>query len=114
MGDAEKGKKFIKSTTNDSIKFIASKIDSYAKIGKVNNAINTFNNIPENKKNIVLIGAMMKCFIDNHQNEKAISIYEQHNHYKHDDISNTSLMTAYSNIGDIDNTVNTLRIKSIK
>ncbi|MDY7091307.1 MAG: hypothetical protein SYR96_40310, partial [Actinomycetota bacterium] len=102
IGDVDKGTKVIKSTTNGGIKFIASKIDFYGKIGDVNNAVNTFNNIPENKKNIVTIGAMMKCFIDNNQNEKAISIYEQYNHYKHDDISNTLFIKACTNIGDAD------------
>ncbi|MDY7091199.1 MAG: hypothetical protein SYR96_39735, partial [Actinomycetota bacterium] len=102
IGDADKGIKLIKSITNDSIEFTNSVINFYGKIGDVNNAVNTFNNIPEDKKDIVTIGAMMKCFIDNYQNEKAISIYEQYNHYKYDDISNTLFIKACTNIGDAD------------
>ena len=96
IGDAEKGSTFIKSlksTTDGNIKFINSVIDFYGKIGDINNAINTFKNMPENKKDVVTINAMMTCFIDNNQNEKAISIYEQYND-QHDDISNTLFIKA--------------------
>ena len=71
-------------------------IDFYGKIGDVNNAVNIFSNIAENKKGIVTINAMMKCLLDNNQNEKAISLYEQYNYYKHNDISNLLLLTTYS------------------
>ena len=47
---------------------------AYSDIGDINNAVNTFNNIPENKTNIVTIGAMMKCFIDDNQNESKINV----------------------------------------
>ena len=80
-------------------------INFYGKIGDVNNAVNTFNNVAENKKNIVSINAMMTCFIDSNQNEKAISIYKQYNGI-HDDLSNTLLMTTNNNIGDVNNEVN--------
>ena len=62
-------------------------IDFYGKTEGVNSAVNTFNNIPENKKDVAIIGAMMKWFIDKNQNEKAVSLYKEYNHYKHD-ISN--------------------------
>ena len=57
------------------------------------------------KKDIVTIGAMMKCYIDNNQNENAISVNEQYD-AQHNDVSNLVLMTAYRNIVDIDNAVN--------
>ena len=44
-------------------------IDFYGEIGDVNNAINIFNNITENNKDIVTINVMMTYFIDNNQNE---------------------------------------------
>ena len=74
---------------------------AYSNIGDINNAVNTFNNIAENKKDIVTIGAMMKCFIDNNQNEQAISIYEQYNG-EHNDVSNLLFIQACGNIGDVD------------
>ena len=45
---------------------------------------------------------MMNCFIDNHENKKTILLYEEYDYYQHDDVSNLLLMTALSNIGDID------------
>ena len=83
------------------ITFINTVIDCYGKISDVPNTVNTFTNIAKNKKDIVTIGAMMKCFIDNNENEKAISIYEQYNG-QHDNISNTLFIKACTNIGDAD------------
>ena len=91
IGDTHKSTKLIKSfqTTNDGdIEFIInSVINFYVKIGDVNNVINTFENIFRNKKDIIIIGAMIICFIDDNQNKKAISINEQYNG-EYNDISN--------------------------
>ena len=51
---------------------------------------------PENKKYMITINAMINCFIDNNQNEKAISMYQEYNN-KHDNVSNLLLITAYTN-----------------
>ena len=53
IGDADKSTKLIKSTSNVGIKFINSVINFCGKIGNINYAVNTFENIPENKKDIV-------------------------------------------------------------
>ena len=55
----------------------------------------------ENNKDIVTINAMMICFIDNDQNEQAISLHEQYDG-KHNDGSNTLFIKACTNIYDTD------------
>ena len=44
---------------------------------------------------------MMNCFIDNNENEKAISGYEQSNG-KHNDSSTLLFVKVCTNIGDVD------------
>ena len=41
----------------------------YSKFGYINNALNIFHNISFNKINIVTINIIMKCLINNNQNE---------------------------------------------
>ena len=61
-------------------------INFYGKIGDVDNAANTFNNIAENKKDIVTIGAMMKAYYDNEEYNKSLNLFhetKENNKYKH-------------------------------
>ncbi len=59
-----------------------------------------------NKKNIVTIVSMMKCFIENNQNERAIELYEKYDTFKdkynieHNDISNALFIKGCINICD--------------
>ncbi len=95
LNDYNKAKKLVNSKicidsnniNNYDIKLITTLIDFYGKNGDISYALNIYNNIKENRKDIACVGAMMKFFIDNCQNEEAISLYEQYN-YKQDDTAN--------------------------
>ncbi len=52
-------------------------ISVYSKCKDVTNAMKVFDSIPKHKRNVHSMNAMIKCFIDNKQNNKAILLYEQ-------------------------------------
>eukprot|EP01084_Bolivina_argentea_P118169 209721_1 len=76
IGDYDKGKEFIKSQIKDinnhSTEFINTLIDFYGNTGDINNALNIFHNMPQNKKDIVSIGAMMNAYNNNEEYNKTI------------------------------------------
>ena len=69
-------------------------------------ALEVFDSIPRKEPSIVSIGSMMAHCINHNKNDKAISMDKQYK-CEHNRISNLSLMTACSNVGDINNVVNT-------
>eukprot|EP01084_Bolivina_argentea_P148414 259473_1 len=102
MRDYEKGKSLINSINdinNHSLQFINSVIDYYGKSGDINNAIKLFNDIPKYKRDLISVTAMMKCFIENEQNDKAILLYEEYNG-DNDDVSNLLFIKACGNVCD--------------
>eukprot|EP01084_Bolivina_argentea_P138744 244192_1 len=78
---------------NWNIDMINNIIDFYGNIGNINRAATIFNQISNNKKDTVSINCMMKAYINNHKNDKAIEIYEQY-HNLHDNISNGLYISA--------------------
>eukprot|EP01084_Bolivina_argentea_P213568 362672_1 len=118
MNDYNKAKKLVNTKIfidqNDinsyDIKLITTVIDFYGKNGDINDAFNIFNKIATNKKDIACAGAMMKCFIDNCQNDKAMQLYEQCN-YQHDDTTNLLFIKACINSSNYDKCEQLIRSK---
>ena len=111
--DYDKCKELIDSTSKQdincrSVEFITTLIDYYGKIGDVDKALNVFNNLTENKRNIASINSMMNAYNNNKQYDKSISLHEHYvdgKHYNkhHNDISNVLFIKACINICDYDN-----------
>ena len=123
-GDYEKGKMFInskiknKDINNHSIEFTNGLIDFYGKTGDIDNALNVFNKIPENKKDFISINCMMNAFNNNEQCDKSILLYQKYNNNgkNNNDVSNVLFTKACSNCGDYDKgkqLFNNINIKNI-
>ncbi len=80
IGEYSKCEKIINDISdlnNCSLEFVNTLIDYYGRIGNINNALKLFENVPENRKDNVLINTMMSCFIDNDKSYKAILLYKK-------------------------------------
>ena len=57
---------------------------AYGNCRKDKHALEVFNSIPDDKKDVVSVGAMMKVFVNNNRNKDAFNLYDQyksmHNH----------------------------------
>ncbi len=89
------------NTGRHSLQFINSLIDFYGKSGDIGKAVKLFNDIPKYERDLISVTAMMKYFIENAQNEKAIVLYEEYNG-SNDDVSNLLFIKACGNVGDFD------------
>eukprot|EP01084_Bolivina_argentea_P084318 152528_1 len=64
-------------------------ITAYGICECISDALNVFNSISDNKKDIVIIGAMMKVLLDSNYNEQVLELYDKyqsmhlHNHITH-------------------------------
>ncbi len=91
-----------------SIQLITILIRYYGKTGDVECALDVFDRIPISKKNTVAINVMMRCFMDNDENQKAITLYEEYetvniNQIVVDDISHNLYIKACINASQYKN-----------
>ena len=76
LNDIEKGKQIHKNINNKpSIELLSALINFYGYFGQVIEAKKIFKSIK--KLNSTLFGSMMKVFIDNNMNEKALKLYDK-------------------------------------
>lgn len=82
MNDLNKGKiihnNIIKKGGTQNIKLINSLIDFYGYFGDINQAIDIFNSISDDKKDNVSIGSMMNALLINDKNESVILLYDKY------------------------------------
>eukprot|EP01084_Bolivina_argentea_P000929 1702_1 len=80
-------------------------IFAYSKFRDVNSALNVFNCIPNEKKDIVSVGAIMTTFIDNNCDSEALDLYDEiesfNNDIKKDNICDNLAIKACGNIGNL-------------
>eukprot|EP01084_Bolivina_argentea_P218529 370816_1 len=105
IGQYKKAKALINSHTTDinchSIEFINTLMNLYGKTGDINYALNIFNNMPVNKRNMTSVNTIMNIYVKSKQYSKAIAMYEQTDG-TYTDISNVLYIKACVNIGEYD------------
>eukprot|EP01084_Bolivina_argentea_P226085 381940_1 len=72
-------------------------IEFYGHFSDVNNALNIFNSIKQNKKNSIVIGAIIKALINNNQYHKAIELYMKYKCFHNDILHNLALTACIKN-----------------
>eukprot|EP01083_Nonionella_stella_P133185 404886_1 len=95
-----------KQIITNATKYIKTQlILSYAQLSDIESAVVVFNSIPNDKKDIVSVGAMMTAFIDNQCNDDAIQLYDKIGSFnekiKVDNICDNLVIKACGNIGDL-------------
>ena len=93
---------YSKHNFDQDIKLLNTMISFYGKINQINKSIEIFNNIDNNRKSAVTIGAMLQSLVENGMNQKAIEIFYQ-NMNKINHVSSLLALKACANIGDSTN-----------
>ena len=95
----EKGQKFIaanlKRLNKQSLQVLHSMIDFYGSSGDINAALDIFNSIDRNQKNIFFIASMMSACINCSEFDEAREVYKQYEG-KHNDFSHRLYLKACS------------------
>ena len=106
INDDEDGKRLIEKNINvndqkHSIELKHCLIDFYAEFGDVDKAFHVFNSIPLNKRDIVTIAALMKCYINNGKGKKALDLYYKSSTINND-VSHVLAIKACINLNDFE------------
>ncbi len=86
---------------HQNIQLLRILIDCYSYCGQINKAKQIYDFIPNHKKNLLFITAMMKHYIKNGKYKNAMEIYETFQG-KHDNVSNMLYIKACASINALD------------
>eukprot|EP01083_Nonionella_stella_P088896 247985_1 len=74
-------------------------IEFYGHFGDIDNAQMIFNSVPRAQLNVECIGSLMKCFMDNHRHEQALTVYKQFDALQND-ITHLLALKACTQLND--------------
>eukprot|EP01083_Nonionella_stella_P004631 13445_1 len=75
-------------------------IEFYGHFGQIDDAVHTFNSLPNDTNSVICVGALIKALINNNRNDDALSIYKRFEHLT-DDKSHVLAIKACTNINDL-------------